>query len=183
MHRRTFTTALLASAMISWSGSTALRLTAAKTIPLSVTTTWNAARGSGSEIDRFMTTITNHGSEEIASDAFDGLLNAVQQGKIYNEETQSETIGDDSFYVRYNDPNFVIDEFVVRFGSLIYQFRAEAIHYGGARNAFRLMEEVIGRVDPTATTEVALMALLPTAEEVAVYGLTEQVKTGATPAA
>lgn len=74
---------------------------------------------------------------------------------------------------------------MVRFGPLVYQFRAESIHYGGARDAYRLMEEVFSRVDTSATTEEALTVLLPTEDEVGPYGLTEQVETEteATPAA
>ena len=182
MNRRIFTTSLCASAAIGHWRSRTLQHVAAQTTLLSVSTTWKAARGSGNGIDLFVTTITVRKTEDAANDAFDTLLDEVQVGTLYNEETQAETVGDDSFFVRYSDPNFVVDELVVRIGPLIYQFRSEALQYGGARDAYRLMEEVFGRADRSVTSEKTLTALLPTKEEVAVYGLTEQVETQATPA-
>lgn len=183
MNRRTFATCLFSSVTLGSLASSQLHHADAQPTSRSVTTTWNADFGSSNEIDRFATTITVHETEDTASDAFDGLLDDVQEGTLYNEESGSETIGDDSFFVRYSDPNFVVDEMVIRFGPLIYQFRSEAVHFGGARDAYRLMEDVFKRVDESATTEDELNALLPTAEEVAPYGLTEEVKAEATPTA
>jgi hypothetical protein len=118
--------------------------------------------------------ITAYGSEEEASGAFEILLDGVDEGMIYSEETGADDRGDDAFFVRFDDPNFVIDEFTIRFGPIMYEFRSEAIHYGGARNAFRLMEEVYSRVNETADTKEELLVLLPTREEVSKYGLTKE---------
>jgi hypothetical protein len=135
---------------------------------------WDAELGSGADIDRFTTMITAYGSEEEASGAFEILLDGVDEGMIYSEETGADDRGDDAFFVRFDDPNFVIDEFTIRFGPIMYEFRSEAIHYGGARNAFRLMEEVYSRVNETADTKEELLVLLPTREEVSKYGLTKE---------
>jgi hypothetical protein len=181
MDRRAFTMSLFATAGSGLLISRRARVVAAQSLPRSVSSTWGAARDSGNDIDRFSTTITAHGSDDAAKDAFGTLLDNVQRGTLYSEETGAEIVGDASFFVRYDDPNFVVDEFVVLFSPLIYQFRSEAIHFGGARDAYRLMEEVFSRVDRSATSAEAIADLLPTAEEVAAYGLIEQLQTEATP--
>jgi len=117
-------------------------------------------------------------SEDAASAAFQMLLRDVQEGSVLNDPAHTEIIGDESFWVEYDQPAlFLVYMVTARFKTLIYQFRWECTDYGGARDGQRLMEAVVARADETVTTQKQLAGLLPTADEAKQYGLAEETRT------
>lgn len=134
---------------------------------------WNATQVADGSIDRFATVITAYRSINEAEDALNEAVEQVQEGTIWNEATQTETFGDESFFVEYNNVGyFLVYEANVRVSNLVYHFRWETANYGGARAGHRLFEKVIDRVEvKDRYTEDELLALLPTKKELEKYSL------------
>lgn len=177
MDRRTLLKSWLWGAVASSAG---LKSAVAQSTPeireLRVESKWITDGETDSGLDAFATKITAFESIEEATRKFDDLFGSIQEGTIYNEDTRNETFGDESFFVHYNNMGglLLIYEGTILIDRLIYEFRWEAVHFGGARDGHRLFESVIERAHITEDyTETDLVALLPTEPEAAQYRLIE----------
>lgn len=177
MNRRTFLDAGPGAVVATAIGKNGMFAQTPEANEPQVQSEWVTDGKTDSGLDTFITRITAHNDADEASQRFDELFDGVQEGTIYNEDTRNETFGDESFFVQYNNLGglYLIYEGTIRISNLVYEFRWEATHYGGARSGYKIFESVIERAEANdAYTEDELLELLPAEEEVAAYGLIEK---------
>ena len=177
MNRRTFLQAGLGAGVVTATSKNEVLAQTPEVYELQVQSEWVTDGKTDSGLDTFITRITAHNDVEEATQRFDKLFEGVQAGTIYNEDTRNETFGDESFFVQYDNLGglFLIYEGTIRIRNLIYEFRWEATHYGGARGGHKIFESVIEQAEiREAYTEDELLALLPAEGELTEYGLVKK---------
>lgn len=178
MNRRTFVTGAMVTTVAGMMRVEIVTAQTADTIRVEREWEFDGVSDPNIGLDTFSVAITAHADELAAEEAFDSIFESVEQGAILNQDTHNETYGDESFFVEFQNLGglLLVYEGTIRIGTLVYEFRWEASHFGGARDGYRLMETVFERAgEQEAYTEEELGALLPTQGEVSEYGLTELV--------